>query len=39
MEKAEALVVASKENGLAVNVGKSKYMVKLEIRMQEEVII
>ena len=31
-EKAEALVVASKETGLEVNVDKTKYMVRSEIR-------
>jgi len=38
---AEALVVASKENGLEVSVDKNKYMVMscLEIIMQEEVTI
>jgi hypothetical protein len=35
----EALVVASKESGLEVNVDKTNYMVTLEIRMQDEVAV
>ena len=37
-ENAEALIVASKGNGLEVNADEFKYMVmSLEIRMQDEV--
>jgi hypothetical protein len=38
-ENAEALVVATKETGLEVNADKSKYMVCLEIRTQDEVTV
>jgi len=38
-EKAEALVLASKENGLEVNADKTKYLSYLEFRMQDEVTI
>ena len=36
-EKTEALVVTSKEIILEVNAEKTKYMVSLEIRMQEKI--
>jgi hypothetical protein len=38
-KNAEALVVASKEIGLEVNVDKTKDMACLEIRMQDEVTV
>jgi hypothetical protein len=38
-ENTEALVVASKENGLEVNANKTKYMVCLKIRIQDEVTV
>jgi len=38
-ENAYALIVATKEIRLEVNADESKYMVMLEIRMQDEVII
>ena len=36
-KNAEALVVATKEIGLEVNVDKTKYMICLEIRIQDKV--
>ena len=38
-ENAEALIVASKEIGLEVNAHKTKYMVMLDIRMQDKVTL
>jgi len=38
-KNAEALIVASKEIGLEVNSDKTKYMVCLEMRMQEKVTV
>jgi len=38
-KNAEALVVASKETGIEVNADKTKYMVMLEIRMQDKVTV
>jgi hypothetical protein len=38
-ENAEALVVATKEIALEVNADKTKYMVMLEIRMQDAVTV
>jgi len=38
-ENTKALVVASKEIGLEINVNKTKYMVCLEIRMQDKVTV
>jgi hypothetical protein len=35
----ETLVVASKETGIEVNAYKTKYMVMLEIRMQDKVTV
>jgi len=34
----DALVVASKEVGMQVNADKTRYLVILEIRMQDEVM-
>ena len=36
---AEALVVASKETGLAVNADKTKYMVMTQDQNQDEVTV
>ena len=38
-EYAEALIVASKETGLELNADKTKYVVCLEIRMQDEITV
>ena len=38
-ENAEALVVATREIGLEVNADETKYMISLEIRMQDEVTV
>ena len=38
-ENAQALVVAIKETGLEVNADKTKYMICLEIRTQDEVTV
>jgi len=38
-ENAETLVVSSKKSGTEVNTDKTKYMVMLEIRIQDEVIV
>jgi hypothetical protein len=38
-KKTEALVVASKENGLEVNADKTKFMIMFQIRMQDKVKI
>ena len=35
-EKAEALIVVSKETGLEVNANKTKYILCLEIKLQEK---
>ena len=38
-KNAETLVVASKETGIEVNFYKTKYMIMLEIRMQDKVTV
>ena len=38
-KNAEALVVVSRESGTEVNTDKTKCMVMLEIRIQDEVIV
>ena len=38
-ENAEALITATREIGLEVSTDKTKYMVCLEIRMQDEFTV
>jgi len=38
-KNAEALAVASKESGIEVNADETKYMVMLEIRIQDKVTV